>query len=222
MIKIQAKAMVFDAYGTLFNINSLDRILTENFGDHASELSFLWRKKQLEYTWLRTMMGNYKPFSEVTMDALTSSCNTFGLTLTSEIRDRLRKEYLKLEAYPEVPKVLESLYKQASIGVLSNANVLMLKGAIERNKLAKFFSHIISVEEISLFKPRREVYQLACTKFQLEPEQILFVSSNTWDAVGAKSFGLKVAWLNRAGTVMDELDFKPDFVLDEMVQLLEV
>ncbi len=90
--------MVFDAYGTLFNINSLDRILTENFGDHASELSFLWRKKQLEYTWLRTMMGNYKPFSEVTMDALTSSCNTFGLTLTSEIRDRLRKEYLKLEA----------------------------------------------------------------------------------------------------------------------------
>ena len=218
----QVKAMVFDAYGTLFNINSLDRILEENFSDQSAELSALWRKKQLEYTWLRTMMDKYKPFSEVTMDALTNSCNTLGLNFTSEIRDELRKEYLKLEAYPEVPKVLESLYKQASIGVLSNANMMMLKGAVERNDLTKFFSHIISVEEISLFKPRREVYQLACANFQLEPEQILFVSSNTWDAVGAKAFGLKVAWLNRAGTVMEELDFEPDMVLDKMEQLLEV
>jgi len=222
MSTAKVKAMVFDAYGTLFNINSLDRILLEYFGDQAAELSALWRKKQLEYTWLRTMMDRYKPFSEVTMDALTNSCSTLGLTFTSEIRDELRKEYLRLEAYPEVREVLESLAKHASLAVLSNANIIMLNGAVERNNLEKFFSHVISVEEILLFKPRREVYQLACTKFQLEPEQILFVSSNTWDVIGAKSFGLKVAWLNRARRVMDELDFEPDFVLDEMEQLLEV
>ncbi len=222
MEKPPVKVVVFDAYGTLFNINSLDQVLHHYFGDRASELSALWRRKQLEYTWLYTLMGSYKPFSEVTMDALVNSCNSLELTLNNEIRDELYQEYLQLEAYPEVRSIVESLSEKAALGVLSNANQQMLQGAIDRNNLGSFFTKVLSVEKIMLFKPRKEVYQMACDAFQVLPKEILFVSSNTWDAVGASSFGLKVAWLNRFGGVMEELGFQPDYVLDEMQQLLEV
>ncbi len=222
MNKHKLQAIVFDAYGTLFNINSLDQILHQYFGDKATELSALWRKKQLEYTWLRTLMGRYKHFSEVTMDALANSCNSLSLNYSNEVHDKLNKEYLQLEAYPEVPSVLNSLSEKVVVGVLSNANQQMLQGAVDRNNLRGLLTHVLSVEEISLFKPRPEVYRLACTKFQMEPEQLLFVSSNTWDVAGAKSYGLKVAWLNRFGGVMEELGFEPDYVLDGMQQLLEV
>lgn len=219
MEKPLIKAIVFDAYGTLFNINSLDQVLHQYFGDRAIELGVLWRKKQLEYTWLRTLMDQYKPFSEVTMDALVYSCHQLDLTFDAGIRDELYKKYLALEAYAEVRSVLESLSKKAALGVLSNANQQMLQGAIDRNHLGGFFTHVLSVEKIMLFKPRKEVYQMACDAFQALPGEILFVSSNTWDVAGAKSFGLNVAWLNRFGGVMEELGFEPDYVLDEMQQL---
>ena len=222
MEKPPVKAIVFDAYGTLFNINSLDHVLNQYFGDRASELSSLWRKKQLEYTWLRTLMERYKRFSEVTMDALVHSCNSLGLTVTDEIRNHLHKQYLELEAYPEVPLVLKSLSEKVALGVLSNANQTMLQGAINRNNLGTFLTQVLSVEEISLFKPRKEVYQLACNGFQVLPKEILFVSANTWDVVGAKSFGLRVAWLNRFQTVKEELGLEPDYILNEMQELMLV
>ena len=214
------QAIVFDAYGTLFNVNSLDGILRDHFDQKSNQLSAMWRRKQLEYTWLRTLMGRYKTFSELTMDALKHSCQALELEYSEVIEQQLYHEYLKLEAYPEVYPTLNSLADMVDLGVLSNANHPMLDGAIERNNLQGFFKQVLSADSISLFKPRPEIYQLACDRLQLAPTQILFVSSNTWDVSGAKSYGLQVAWLNRFDGTMEELDFEPDYILDEMGQLV--
>ena len=214
------RAIVFDAYGTLFNVNSLDGILADHFGQKSNQLSTLWRRKQLEYTWLRTLMGRYRTFSELTMDALKHSCQALELEYTNAIGQRLYREYLTLQAYPEVYSVLNNLAESVDLGVLSNANPPMLDGAIERNNLQIFFKHVLSADSISLFKPRPEIYNLACDCFQLAPTQILFVSSNTWDVSGAKSNGLQVAWLNRFDGTLEELDYQPDYILDEMKQLI--
>ena len=218
----EIKAIVFDAYGTLLDINSLDDILEEHFGEVAGQVSKLWRKKQLEYTWLRTLMKRYQLFSEVTMDALTYSCRSYGLELDEVIRDRLYTEYQRLRAYPGTHHVLVELSGQIELGVLSNADHLMLQGAMERNNFQNLFLHILSTEDISLFKPDPEVYQLACDRFNTSPDQLLFVSGNPWDVSGAKSFGLKVAWLNRTGTLPEELGFKPDYELNRLEELVNL
>jgi 2-haloacid dehalogenase len=216
------KAIVFDAYGTLLNVNSLDKVLAKYFGDQSVQLSALWRSKQLQYTWLRTLMGRYEPFSKVTMEALDYSCKSLGFAVSEEIRNELHDQYLKLEAYEEVPALISKLAEKLPLGILSNANQQMLQGAVVRNELEGLFVHVISVEEISLFKPRPEVYQLACRRFDLAPDEILFVSSNTWDVSGAKSYGLKVAWLNRFDGVMEELGYQPDYLLNDMQQLWDI
>ena len=218
----EVKAVVFDAYGTLLDINSLDGILSEHFGTKSVQLSISWRRKQLEYTWLRTLMDKYLNFSQVTMDALKHSCKAHQLELSEDLLQKLHTGYLKLVAYPEVTKILQTLSSKLMIGVLSNANHQMLQGAIERNGWQDLFDHVLSAEDVGLFKPSPEVYQMACIKFALRPEQILFVSSNTWDVSGAKSFGLTVAWLNRFGGVTEELGVKPDFVLNKMEELFGV
>lgn len=214
------KAIVFDAYGTLLDINSLDDILVEHFGEAANEVSKLWRRKQLEYTWLRTLMNRYRLFSLVTMDALSYSCRSHGLELEKAIRDRLYKEYQRLRAYPGTNQVLVELSKHIELGVLSNADHTMLQGAMERNNFQKLFLHILSTEDIGLFKPSPEVYHMACERFNAPADQLLFVSGNPWDVSGAKSFGLKVAWLNRTGTLPEELGFNPDYELSSLEELL--
>ena len=193
------EAIVFDAYGTLLDVNSLDGILREHYGESTPQLSALWRRKQLEYTWLRTLMVRYKPFIEVTMDALRHSCQSLALTYSQTIEQQLKHEYLQLKAYPEVSSALEPMKEYFELGVLSNANREMLDGAMERNNLQQVFKYVLSADDIGLYKPRPEVYQMACDHFKKDSEQILFVSSNTWDVSGAKSFGLQVAWLNRFG-----------------------
>ena len=216
------KAIVFDAYGTLLDINSLDQILTDHFGPKSLELSNTWRKKQLEYTWLRTLMEQYQDFSQVTMDALEYSCKIHQVKLNQDIKKLLVEQYLKLEAFPEVPRMVEAITARVPLGILSNANHEMLQGALYRNKISGLFLHVLSAEDVRMFKPRPEIYHMACEKFSLRPEEILFVSSNTWDVAGAKSYGLTVAWLNRFDGLMEELGVKPDFVLNDMEQLLEV
>ncbi len=216
------KAIVFDAYGTLLDVNALDHILAKNFGEKSVELSITWRKKQLEYTWLRTLMKRYCNFSQITMDALEYSCKVCHLQLREDLKNELNAEYLRLKAYPEVPKILQAISEKVRMGVLSNANHDMLQSALSRNDLGDLFEHILSAEDIRLFKPRPEIYQMAVDKFALEAHEILFVSSNTWDVSGAKSFGLTVAWLNRNNGIMEQIDFEPDFMVESMEEIQKI
>lgn len=216
---MKSKVVVFDAYGTLFDVNSLDRLLNDYFGEASTELSALWRKKQLEYTWLRTLMKRYRPFSEVTLDALSFACNMLRLELTNDIKNHLKTAYLRLQAFPEVKSVLTVLHQQTSLAVLSNADRSMLQGALETNQLTEMFNQVLSADDIQKFKPRPEVYEMVCKAFSCLPQEVLFVSSNTWDVAGAKSFGLRVAWLNRAHTIGEELQLREDYRLTDLSQL---
>lgn len=220
MDKKEFKAIVFDAYGTLFDINSLDTLLTNNFGSRAQELSSIWRRKQLEYTWLRTLMQRYKPFSEITMDALLYGCTYLGLEMSKELEERLKRKYLKLQAFQEVREVMMELKDRVRLGILSNADPEMLSGAISHNQLDGIFSHVLSAHSVKIFKPSKEVYQLACQAFNCQSREILFVSSNTWDVSGAKSHGLQVAWLRRGEGIMEKLDVGVVMELQNLRQLI--
>ncbi len=206
----QTKAVVFDAYGTLLNINSLDERLHHYYGEKASNISEIWRRKQLEYTWLRTLMHRYEPFSTVTAEALEFACNSLSFPLKDEILKDLMQRYFELPAFPEVPKVLKKLSEKYSLAILSNADLPMLNGAVKYNKLGSLLTEIISADQIKQFKPIPEVYGLATKTLKVKKEQITFVSANPWDVAGAKSFGLQTIWLSRKPGGMEKLGFTPD------------
>jgi len=206
----QTDAIVFDAYGTLLNINSLDERLHHYYGENASNISEIWRRKQLEYTWLRTLMQRYEPFSTVTAEALEFACNSFSLPLKEEILKDMMHRYFELSAFPEIPSVLEKLSEKYKLAILSNADLPMLNGAVKYNKLGSLLTKIISADQIKQFKPVPEVYGLATKTLKLKEEQIAFVSANPWDVAGAKSFGLQTIWLNRKAGGMEKLGFTPD------------
>lgn len=211
-------AFVFDAYGTLFNINSLDERLAHYFGDRAEAISATWRRKQLEYTWLRALMQRYVPFSQVTQDALAYACQSVGATLTDEIRHDLRQRYERLSAYPEVPTTLQQLSQNYRLAILSNADPVFLKQAIQHNQLNNYLEAVLSADALQTYKTVPQVYQLAVDTLQLPPEQIAFVTSNPWDVAGAKSFGLTTVWINR-GNIPEQLGFPADFEIAQFHQL---
>ena len=214
------KAIVFDAYGTLFNINSLDDRLHHYYGKKSADIALAWRKKQLEYTWLRSLMGRYEPFSKVTGDALQNACRRHAVEFTRDMLDDMMLRYQVLTAYPEVKEVLDQLKRKHRLAVLSNADFKMLKSAVNHNDLDNVFDRIISVDVINQFKPTPNVYQLAISGLEGDKEYIAFVSTNTWDVVGAKSFGFKTIWLNRNNTVMENLDFEPDWIINSLHELI--
>ncbi|MDH3708737.1 MAG: haloacid dehalogenase type II [Cyclobacteriaceae bacterium] len=219
---MKVKVLVFDAYGTLFNVNSLDQLLEEYYGDQATQLSALWRAKQLQYTWLRTLMERYKPFSEITMDTLEFACTQLKLPLNKKIKAHLAQEYDQLAAFAEVKSVLTELQSKYQLAILSNADPQMLNNAVDHNQLTSYFSWILSAHSISKFKPRCEVYQLAVDATNRKAKNILFASSNTWDVAGAKSFGLQVAWLKRSTIGLDNLGFEPDYIIENLSELLDL
>jgi 2-haloacid dehalogenase len=216
------KAVVFDAYGTLLNINFLDARLHHYFGEKASDISEVWRRKQLEYTWLRTLMQCYMPFSTVTAEALKFACNELSMPLKDEVLEDMMHRYFELSAYPEVPEVLEKLSNKHKLSILSNADLPMLKSAVQYNKIEHCLAEIISADQIKKFKPVSEVYKLATEILKLEKEQIAFVSANSWDIAGAKSFGLATIWLNRKGSNMEKLGFAPDAEIEKLDVLRDV
>ena len=216
----QLKAIVFDAYGTLFNISSLDDRLNYYYGKKSEDIALTWRKKQLEYTWLRSLMGRYEPFSKVTGDALQNACRRQSVEFTRGILDDMMLRYQVLAAYPEVREVLDQLKRKHRLAVLSNADFKMLKSAVTHNGLDHVFDRIISVDVISQFKPTPSVYQLAISGLEVDKEYIAFVSTNTWDVAGAKSFGFKTIWLNRNNTITENLDFEPDWTIKSLHELL--
>ena len=212
------EALVFDAYGTLFDVHSVIALCNEIFPDRGAELSQRWRAKQLEYTWLRSLMGRYEDFWQVTQAALAMACNSLSLECSTAARDRLMDEYLRLQPYPEVAQSLRSLSGRR-LAILSNGNPRMLDAAVRNAGLAEWISEIISVDEVKIYKPSPRVYELAPQKLGVKKEAVGFVSSNCWDAIGAASFGFQTFWVNRAGLPADELGFGPDVTMTNLAEL---
>ena len=210
-------AWVFDAYGTLFDVHSVARRCEAFWPGKGAALSQLWRGKQLEYTWQRSLMQRYRPFSGVTRDALAYACEALGLELTAERMEALMGEYLMLSMFPEVQATLERL-KGKKKAILSNGSPDMLEPLVQQSGLR--FDAVLSVHPLQVFKPAPQVYELVLKKIALPREQIGFVSSNCWDALGASSFGFSACWINRQGAPLDRLGSQPARVVRGLDEIL--
>ena len=211
------RALVFDAYGTLFDVHSVIARCERLWPGKGSALSQLWRAKQLEYTWQRSLMRRYAPFSQVTREALQYSCELLKLNLAEREEEGLMAEYLSLKAYPEVAEALKRLSGRKT-AILTNGSPDMIEPLVRNSGLR--FDAVLSVDELKLYKPAPEVYALAQGRLGVAKEHIGFVSSNCWDAIGARSFGFAVYWINRGGAPLDRLGFRPDKIgatLDEVL-----
>ncbi len=216
------KACVFDAYGTLFDVNAAAAHLKDELGDKEAKLSEIWRMKQLQYTWLRSLMGeSYVEFWQVTQDALDFAMETVGLE-DAGLRQKLLDLYFKLDSYPEVPSVLQTL-KQAGLktGILSNGSPAMLDGAVQSAGIGESLDAVLSVHDLGFYKPRPEVYEMVTSEFSLARHEVCFMSSNGWDAYAAKNFGFQVCWVNRFGQPEEKLPQTPDRFLSDLNGLPE-
>jgi len=216
------KACVFDAYGTLFDVNSAARSAQDALGDQWKPLAELWRAKQLQYTWLRSLGGRYADFWQVTREALDFALESFGLS-DVVLQERLMNLYLSLHAYPEVPDALRKL-KAAGIklAILSNGSPKMLASATANAGIAKLFDAILSVEEVKVYKPHPSVYELACKRLNVTASAICFLSSNGWDAYSAKAFGMRVLWCNRLQQAPERIPETPDAQIATLAELPEI
>ncbi len=203
------RACVFDAYGTLFDVGSAARHSAAALGDAVPRLAALWRDKQLQYSWLRAVEGRHADFWQVTGDALDFALDALGLA-DRGMRERLMQLYLTLDAYPEVPAALHRLRDAGlATAILSNGTPAMLSAAIEHAGITALFDHVLSVEEVAVYKPHPKVYQLACARLAVPAEAIVFVSSNGWDAWAASAFGMRAVWCNRSGQPRERLPGEP-------------
>jgi 2-haloacid dehalogenase len=213
------KACLFDAYGTLFDFASAARACEELSPETVDKLTALWRDKQLQYTWLRAAQDRHADFWQVTGDALDFALETLGLDGTG-LRDRLMRLYLTLDAFPEVPRVLEQL-KAAGLrtAILSNGTPSMLEAAVNGARLGGLIDMTLSVEEVGVYKPHPKVYQLAVERLSVRASEIAFQSSNSWDAYAASAFGMQVVWCNRYGQHRERLPGGPDREIKSLVEL---
>ena len=214
------QALVFDVYGTLFDVHSVKEQAEALYPDHGEAISKRWREKQLEYSFLRQLNGQYVPFSQVTQDALRYTLLELKLHVTEEQITTLMETYLTLDVYPEVSSVLETMADKRLV-VFSNGSHDMLDPLIEQSGLANRFEHLVSVDDIKQYKPAPASYMHALNTLGLKREEILFMSSNGWDITGAKSFGFKTAWINRNGLPVEELNLDPDRIYDDLTGITE-
>ena len=216
------KACVFDAYGTLFDVHSAVSRHSTSFGNIADRLSQTWRSKQLEYTWLHSLMRKHVDFWDLTGNALDYAMDAFDIGDT-ELRAKLMDAYLSLDPYPEVKQTLETLKsKGMTLAILSNGTPKMLEAAAKRSGIDQLLDALISVEEVSVYKPDPKVYALVETKLGVPPEQVAFQSSNSFDAYGAASFGYKVAWVNRFKQRSEHLPTAPHTQIQSLSELPEL
>ncbi len=213
------RAAVFDAYGTIFDYNSAAGRCREALGDKADALSRLWRDKQLQYSWLRALMGRHAEFWQVTSDALDYALETLGV-VDAALKERLMSCYLTLDCFPEVPAMLERLRAAGmKTAILSNGSPRMLAAAVEGSRLGALLDAVLSVEEAGVYKPHPRVYQLAADRLGVPADRIAFQSSNAWDAHGASAFGFKVVWCNRYGQRRERLPGRPDAEIRSLAEL---
>jgi 2-haloacid dehalogenase len=216
------KALLFNAYGTLFDLDSLVPACNEVFPERGRDICRLWRAKQLEYTHLLSMMGRYEDFWQVTHKALVFACQALKLECVPEERDRLLEFYFHLNIFADVQPALEVLSRRYPLAVLSNGSAKMIKTAVDNAGLQPFFSHIITSCEVRSYKPNLQVYQWACQKLGQGPDNLGLVSAHAWDVTGAKAFGLWAAWVNRRGAPWDDLGFAPDATVSGLMELSTV
>ncbi len=214
------RALVFDAYGTLFDVHSVVDLCNELWPGEGNTLSQLWRAKQLEYTWQRSMMRRYEDFWRVTEAALRYACDALGLELNAERLRRLMQAYLSLAAFPEVASALAELKTmKLRLAILSNGSPEMLRPLVAGTGLRGLVRTVISVDDRRIYKPSPAVYRLAADRLRTPRRAIGFVSSNCWDACGAKSFGFRVFWINRTGAPVDRLGAEPDHAITSLAEL---
>ncbi len=217
------RVIVFDAYGTLLDIQTVLEEAQRAIGPAAGDVVDLWRAKQLEYSWLRTMMGTYADFEQISSDSLTYALAAHSASIDDHGRRRLLDAWFRPRPFPDVPQTLSTLQREGlTLAILSNGNRAMLDLALENSHLASMFSEVMSVDEVSRFKPDPAVYALACERLNVDPSTALFVSSNGFDVAGAKAFGFVVCWVNRRKRPLDELGQRPDHEITSMRQLLTI
>ncbi len=214
-------ALAFDAYGTLFDVHSVIATCEAAFPSHGEALSRLWRVKQLEYTWLLSLMGRYEDFWAVTDKALRYACQHLGLPGNPATHTRLLESYYHLAAYPEVPAALARLTAGRTLVILSNGTPRMLAAVTRATGLTAVFDELISVDAVRVYKPSPRVYALLPQRLGVPPEAIGFVSSNAFDVAGAKAFGLRTCWVNRQAAIPDSLGYPPDVVVRTLAELAD-
>ena len=216
-----SKAIVFDAYGTLFDVNSAAEKCKEKIGDKWESFANYWRTTQLEYTWLRSLMKKHKNFWQITEDSLDKSMETFQID--KSLRNDLLSFYKELSPYPEVKNVLENLKKKSfKLAILSNGTPELLNHLVKSSDLENLFDDIFSVEEVKIYKPDPKVYDIPVNKYKVTKGEITFLSANTWDVSGAGNYGYNSIWVNRNNSVFDKLDYKPKNEVKNLKQLLDL
>tara|TARA_B100001027_G_C16228747_1_gene313499 strand:- start:94 stop:759 length:666 start_codon:yes stop_codon:yes gene_type:complete len=215
------KAIIFDAYGTLFDVNSAAEKCKIKIGDKWEIFSNYWRTTQLEYTWLRSLMKRHKDFWQITEDSLDKSMNVFGIKLS--MKEELLNLYKVLSTYEEVPETLMLLKKKKyKLAILSNGTASLLNELVQSNGLGNFFDDIFSIEQIGIYKPSPEVYDIPIANYKIHKNEIAFLSSNTWDVSGAGNYGYQTIWVNRNKNIFDNLDYKPKYEIGSLKGLLDI
>ena len=215
------KAIIFDAYGTLFDVNSAAEKCKEKLGDKWEGFANYWRTTQLEYTWLRSLMRRHKDFWQITEDSLDKSMNFYNID--NSMRSELLNLYKVLSPFTEVMDTLKKL-KQSNykLAILSNGTPDLLNELVVSNQLKDIFDDIFSVEEAGIFKPDSKVYDLPINKYNIEKDKVLFLSANTWDVSGAGNYGYNTVWVNRNNDIFDKLDFEPNKQISNLSELLDL
>ena len=215
------KAIIFDAYGTLFDVNSAAEKCKDKIGDKWEGFANYWRTTQLEYTWLRSLMNRHKDFWQVTEDSLDKSMKTFEID--SLMRNELLDLYKKLSTFPEVKEVLNNLKKKNyKLAILSNGTPALLNELVKNNNLDNIFDNIFSIEEVGIYKPDSKVYNIPIKKYKIQKEEVAFLSANTWDVSGGGNYGYSSIWVNRNNNIFDNLDYKPENEVENLKQLLDI
>ena len=215
------KAIIFDAYGTLFNVNSAAEKCKEKIGDKWEDFANYWRTTQLEYTWLRSLMNKHKDFWKITEDSLDKSMEVFQIN--SSMRKELLDLYKNLSTFPEVKSVLKKLKKKDyKISILSNGTSSLLRQLVKSNNLENLFDDIFSVEKVKIYKPSSKVYDIPIKKYKIKKNEVLFLSSNTWDVSGGGIYGYNTVWVCRNKNIFDKLDYIPKNKVANLKQLLDI
>ena len=215
------KAIIFDAYGTLFDVNSAAEKCKDKIGDKWEGFANFWRTTQLEYTWLRSLMKRHKDFWQITEDSLDKSMKTYKIDPT--MKNELLNLYKTLSPYKEVHEVLIKLKeKNLKLAILSNGTPSLLNELVKSNNLENVFDDLFSIEQVGIYKPDSKVYDMPINKYQIEKNEVYFLSSNTWDVSGGGNYGYNSIWVNRNNNIFDKLDYSPKHKIKQLGELLDI
>ena len=215
------KAIIFDAYGTLFDVNSAAEKCKDKIGDKWESFANFWRTTQLEYTWLRSLMDKHKNFWQVTEDSLDKSMKVFDID--PSMRNELLNLYKILSPYREVPGTLKALKeKKFKLAILSNGTPSLLDQLVKSNHLDNLFDDIFSIEQVGIYKPSSRVYDMPIKKYNISKSEVAFLSANTWDVSGGGNYGYQSIWVNRNNNIFDNLDFKPKYQITDLNKLIQL